>query len=68
MPTPTKGIWGSCRQTNSFKPFVAERREILQRQLLHWDRIERADRILGSREYAFCLFPEAMLTQTLLDS
>lgn len=56
------------QQANAaLRPFVAEAREQL---LLRRERLVtmlRHDKILGSREFAFCLFPESTLRALLLD-
>lgn len=49
------------------QPFIANRRTELEMQLLKMLEQSRADRILGSREYSFCLFPRNLLEQFLLD-
>jgi hypothetical protein len=48
--------------------FVADQRArlVLQRDQLE-DQL-RKDRLLGSREYAFCLFPKSTLQALLLDN
>jgi hypothetical protein len=39
----------------------------LERQIAEAAQATRASRVLDSREYAFCLFPRALLEQFLLD-
>jgi hypothetical protein len=51
----------------ALQPFVAAERASLERQLADAAERRRADRVLNSREYAFCLFPTEMLRQFLLD-
>jgi hypothetical protein len=47
---------------------VADRRAELVSQRERIQEWLRQDRILGSREFAFCLFPEASLRRLLLDN
>ncbi len=49
------------------QPFIADRRAGVEFQLLKMLEQSHADRILGSREYSFCLFPRKLLEQFLLD-
>jgi hypothetical protein len=49
------------------QPFVANRRAEFETQLASLSAQSRANRILESREYAFCLFPPNLLKQFLLD-
>jgi hypothetical protein len=49
------------------QPFVAAKRAAFEKQLAAARQRSRADRVLNSREYAFCLFPRDALRQFLLD-
>jgi hypothetical protein len=50
------------------RTFVADRRSELQSDRDRLDELLRHERLLGSREFAFCLFPEATLRHLLLDN
>jgi hypothetical protein len=52
---------------HGLQPFVAEERAAVEAQLAAASETMRADRIVNSREYAFCLFPRQLLEQFLLD-
>lgn len=49
------------------QPFVVAQRAAVERQLAESRERSRADRVLNSREYSFCLFPPKILEQFLLD-
>jgi hypothetical protein len=49
------------------QPFVAAERAHFEAQLAAANERLRTDRIVNSREYAFCLFPRKLLEQFLLD-
>jgi hypothetical protein len=49
------------------QPFLAEERERLERQIDAANQRSRANRVLESREFAFCLFPSKSLTNFFLD-
>jgi hypothetical protein len=49
------------------QPFVAAKRAAFEEQLAAARQRSRADRVLNSREYAFCLFPRDALRRFLLD-
>jgi hypothetical protein len=51
----------------SLQPFVEPQRQKLLRQRADCVTRLRQERVLGSREYAFCLFPERTLRPFLLD-
>jgi hypothetical protein len=51
----------------ALQPFVEAERSAVEAQLDRASERSRADRILNSREYAFCLFPRNLLEQFLLD-
>jgi hypothetical protein len=51
----------------ALQPFVEAERANIERQLADAAERRRADRVLNSREYAFCLFPPEMLRRFLLD-
>jgi hypothetical protein len=51
----------------ALQPFVASERARVEQLLTETAERRRADRILNSREYAFCLFPREMLREFLLD-
>ena len=51
----------------NLQPFVADRRSQVESQLAALMKQTRANRILGSREFSFCLFPRHILEQFLLD-
>jgi hypothetical protein len=46
------------RVNDALQPWVAARREQLLDQQKQTERDMRHDKVLGSREYGFCLFPE----------
>lgn len=58
---------GIVAANQALQPLVAARRGELQSQLARAVEQARAMRILGSREYSFCLFPRDLLAQFLLD-
>jgi hypothetical protein len=58
---------GIVAANRSLQPFVAGRRQQLESELERASRQSRANRILDSREYAFCLYPPNLLKQFLLD-
>ena len=47
----------------ALQPWLASKREALERELIEAEQQIRANRILQSREYAFCLFPAERLRQ-----
>jgi hypothetical protein len=49
------------------QPFLAEERQRLERQIDASLQRSRANRVLDSREFAFCLFPSRSLTNFFLD-
>jgi hypothetical protein len=49
------------RVNNELQPWVAARRQQLLDQLSAAQRALRHEKVLGSREYGFCLFPESYL-------
>jgi hypothetical protein len=49
------------------QPYVADRRREIEAQLASAREQSRANRVLLSREYAFCLFPRTSLEHFLLD-
>jgi len=54
----------SIRRANeALQPYVAEKRRELAARHAEAERALRAEKILGSREYAFCLYPEETLRQ-----
>jgi hypothetical protein len=56
--------WKSLNRVNSdLQPWVAARRQQLLDQLAQSQRALRHDKVLGSREYGFCLFPESYLQE-----
>jgi hypothetical protein len=56
--------WKSLNRVNSdMQPLVAARRQQLLDQLESAQRTTRHDKVLGSREYGFCLFPETYLEE-----
>ena len=56
------------RQLNrDLQPFVARQRMELLAQRDRLSTLTRNDRLLGARDYAFCLFPESTLQALLLD-
>jgi hypothetical protein len=52
---------------DGLQPFVADERAAVEAQLAEANERMRADRIVNSREYAFCLFSRQLLEQFLLD-
>jgi hypothetical protein len=52
---------------HALQPFLAERRSNLETQLATAAEQSRANRVLNSREFSFCLFPRNLLEQFLLD-
>jgi hypothetical protein len=52
---------------HALQPLLAERRSLLETQLAAAAQQSRANRVLNSREYSFCLFPRNLLEQFLLD-
>jgi len=65
-PENARQRWQSLRQINAaLQPFVADRRrQLLDRQAAAM-RAVRAQRVLGWREYGFCLYPETTLREFL---
>jgi hypothetical protein len=56
--------WKSLNRVNEdLQPRVAARRQQLLDQLAGTQRALRHDKVLGSREYGFCLFPETYLQE-----
>lgn len=55
------------RLNDELQPFVAGTRRLLQEERGRLTQQLRAERILGSREYAFCLFPQETLRAFLLE-
>ena len=53
------------RVNNELQPWVAARHQQLLDQLAHAQRALRHDKVLGSRDYGFCLFPETDLQKFL---
>ena len=53
------------RINNDLQPSVSARRQQLLDQKAQTERALRHDKVLGSREYGFCLFPEAYLQEIL---
>jgi hypothetical protein len=51
----------------ALQPYVASQRRRLETELTLASDLQRAGRVLGSREYAFCLFSPAQLQHFLLD-
>ncbi len=51
----------------ALQPWLATKREALQRELVEASQQVRANSILQSREYAFCLFPAERLKKFMLD-
>ena len=49
----------------ALRPWVAERRETLGREIERLEGQARAEAILGSREYSFCLYPQDQLRDFL---
>jgi hypothetical protein len=49
------------------QPFLADERKRLERQIDAANQRSRANRVLESREFAFCLFPSKSLTNFFLD-
>jgi hypothetical protein len=52
---------------DAMQPLVAQQRTELLRQREDLLKLSRIDKLLGSREYSFCLFPETRLRPLLLD-
>jgi hypothetical protein len=66
-PANAAARFRSIRRANEdLQPYVAKRREELLRRRSELAARLRADAILGSREYAFCLYPEEKLRTLLL--
>ena len=60
--------WKALRRINDqLQPWVAARQQQLLDQQASVQRALRRDKVLGSREYGFCLFPEAYLQDFLGD-
>jgi hypothetical protein len=55
------------RINEEFQPFLAARREELQRRRRELESALRSKTILASREYSFCLFPRETLPGLLLE-
>lgn len=51
----------------ALQPWLAAERKSLERELVETHQRSRANRILDSREHAFCLFPQDCLRDFLLD-
>jgi hypothetical protein len=58
---------GIVAANESFQPLVAAERARTEQALASILSRDRANRVLESREYAFCLFPRKLLDQFLLD-
>lgn len=56
------------RINEALAPLVAERRQELEQQLAQEQILARDTKLLGSREFAFCLFPPDTLRRLLLDN
>jgi hypothetical protein len=52
---------------HALRPFLGHRRALLETQLAVATEQSRANRVLRSREYSFCLFPRNLLEEFLLD-
>ena len=67
MPATNNGgyaRWKSLNRVNGeLQPRVAARRQQLLDQLAQAQRALRHEKVLGSREYGFCLFPESYLQE-----
>jgi hypothetical protein len=60
--------WKAMQRINGqLQPWVAARRQQLLDQQTEMQRALRHDKVLGSREYGFCLFPENYLQEFLGD-
>ncbi len=60
------GRWKALnRVNNDLQPWVAPRRQQLLDQLAISQRAQRHEKVLGSRDYGFCLFPETYLQEFL---
>jgi hypothetical protein len=58
--------WKAFRRINrELQPWVAARQQQLLDQQAEMKRALRHDKVLGSREYGFCLFPESYLQEFL---
>ena len=58
--------WNSFRRINQeLQPWVAQRRQQLLEQQAETQRALRHEKVLGSREYGFCLYPESDLREFL---
>ncbi len=58
--------WTSfCRINQELQPWVAQRRQQLLEQQAETQRALRHEKVLGSREYGFCLYPESDLKDFL---
>ena len=55
-----------CRANAKLQPYVAEKRTLLERERTKLAVNRKTIKILTSREYAFCLFPENFLRNHLL--
>ena len=54
--------WNSFRRINNeLQPWVAQRRQQLLELQSQTQRALRHEKVLGSREYGFCLYPESYL-------
>jgi hypothetical protein len=53
------------RINNDLQPWVAARQQQLLDQQAQTQRALRRDKVLGSREYGFCLFPESYIQEFL---
>ena len=58
--------WNSFRRINDeLQPWVGQRRQQLLEQQAEMQRELRHEKVLGSREYGFCLYPESDLRDFL---
>ena len=58
--------WNSFRRINNeLQPWVAQRRQQLLELQAQTQRALRHEKVLGSREYGFCLYPESDLKDFL---
>lgn len=58
--------WNSFRRINQeLQPWVAQRRQQVLEQQAETQRALRHEKVLGSREYGFCLYPESELQDFL---
>jgi len=67
-PENVRTRWREFRRINAaLQPFVSSRRQELLRQQSETASALAAETILSWREYAFCLYPEAMLRECFAD-